>query len=492
MRELASFYIDGEMRPSAGDAWRDMIAPSTGAVFARIAIATAEDVNIAVAAARRAFDDGSWSDLAVERRVEVLLRAADILEGQIDEIAEIQAMEVGTPILAGRIIARQAIDRIRDNCTIALTTPAVEHREGAWDYLLRREPVGVVAAVAPWNGGYYLTCAKSSAALVAGCTVIDKPAVEAPFSAMYFAQALARAGIPKGVFNLIPADREVGEILVSHPCVDMVSFTGSTLAGRKIAATCGSQLKRTVLELGGKSAAIVLEDADLQTLATAVASGTFFQSGQVCVSLTRVLAPRSRYDAVVDALVAEAGRWQVGDPLDPMVMVGPLASERQRDRVEGYIRLGIEEGADLVVGGKRPAHMERGFYCEATVFRDVSNDMRIAREEIFGPVVCVIAYDTEEEAIRIANDSDFGLHGAVFTADEDRALAIAARIRTGTFTINGFTMNMDAPLGGVKASGIGTMNAAEGLNEYRVLKTVNLRPTDKQFNTNLRHHVEVV
>jgi betaine-aldehyde dehydrogenase len=321
--------------------------------------------------------------------------------------------------------------------------------------------------------------------MAAGCTVVDKPAVEAPFSPMYIAEALAEAGLPAGVFNLLPADREVGEALVRHPLVDKISFTGSTAAGRKIAAACGESLKGALLELGGKSAAIFLEDGDLATLATAVASGTFFQSGQVCVALSRVLAPRSRYEEVVDVLVAEAQRWPAGDPLDESCALGPLASKRQRDRVEEYIAIGRAEGARIATGGERPAHTKAGFYVEPTVFRDVDNSMRIAQEEIFGPVVAVIPYDTEDDAIRIANDSEFGLHGAVFTADEPRALAMAARIRTGTFTVNGFTMNFDAPLGGVKCSGIGTMNAAEGFNEYRVLKTINLRPTATNFDTNL-------
>jgi aldehyde dehydrogenase (NAD+) len=493
MREMKSFYIDGEMVPSTGDKTRDMVSPSTGEVFGRIPVATTEDVNRAVTAARRAFDEGPWPTLPVQNRVDVLMRAADILEPQINEIAEAQAYEIGTPLVAGRLIVGEAIRRIRAACRVALAAPQVEHREGgSWTYQLRHEPVGVVVAIAPWNGGFFLTASKSSAALAAGCTVVDKPAVETPFSSMYFAKALAEAGIPKGVFNLIPADREVGEALISHPDVDMVSFTGSTAAGRKIAATCGQQLKKNVLELGGKSAAIVLDDANLSTLATAVASGTFFNSGQVCCALSRVLAPRSRYDEVVKILAEEAVKWPVGDPFNPTVTVGPLASARQRDRVEDYVRIGIEEGAKLVVGGKRPDNAKRGFYVEPTVFRDVDNKMRIAQEEIFGPVVVVIPYDTEKDAIRIANDSEFGLHGAVFTANEERALTVAARIRTGTFTINGFTMNQDAPLGGVKGSGIGTMNELEGLNEYRVYKTVNLRPAEKAFDTNLLRLVDAV
>jgi aldehyde dehydrogenase (NAD+) len=493
MREMSEFYIDGHMTRSTGSKTRDMVSPSTGEVFGRIPVATTEDVNRAVEAARRAFDEGPWPTLPVEQRVAVLLRAAEILEPQINDIAKAQAYEIGTPLVAGRLIAGEAIRRIRAACRVALVAPQVERREGgSWTYLLRHEPVGVVAAIAPWNGGFFLTASKSSAALAAGCTVVDKPAVETPFSAMYFARALADAGIPPGVFNLIPADREVGEALISHPGVDMVSFTGSTAAGRKIAAKCGLQLKKTVLELGGKSAAIVLDDADMPTLATAVASGTFFNSGQVCCALSRVLAPRARYDEVVNVLVEEAANWPVGDPFDENVTVGPLASARQRDRVEDYVRIGIEEGAKLVVGGKRPSNGERGYYLGPTIFRDVDNGMRIAQEEVFGPVVVVIPYDTEEDAIRMANDSEFGLHGAVFTANEERALAVAARIRTGTFTINGFTMNQDAPLGGVKGSGIGTMNEQEGFDEYRVYKTVNLRPAEKPFDTNLRRLVDAV
>jgi aldehyde dehydrogenase (NAD+) len=488
MRELSGFFIDGDIASPSGTETRDMVSPATETVFGRIPVATEADVDQAVRAARRAFDDGRWSGLPTEERVAILDGAADRLELLVDEIAEIQAREVGTPVLPGRLIVQQAIEGIRRAGRVALASPDEEHRDGAWDYVLRHEPVGVVAMIAPWNGAFFLTAVKSATAMAAGCTVVDKPAVEAPFSPMYIAEALRAAGLPAGVFNLLPADREVGEALVRHPLVDKVSFTGSTAAGRKIAATCGEALRGTVLELGGKSAAIVLEDADMGTLATAVASGTFFQSGQVCVALSRVLAPRSRYEEVVDVLVQEAGQWLPGDPLDETCAVGPLASERQRDRVEEYLAIGTAEGAKVAAGGGRPAGFESGYYIEPTVFRDVDNAMRIAQEEIFGPVVAVIPYDTEEEAIQIANDSEYGLHGAVFTADSERALTVAARIRTGTFTVNGFTMNFDAPLGGVKSSGIGTMNAAEGFNEYRVLKTVNLRPTEQQFDTNLIGH----
>lgn len=483
MRELPGFFINGVMAPPAGSGTRDLITPSTGEVFGRVPLATEADIDAAVRAAREAFDDGRWSNLSVQERADILNRAADLIDQRVDEIAAVAPAEIGQGVVTSRIIAEDSAGAIRRAVRIALDASWEEERPGSWDYLLRHEPVGVVGVISPWNGTPWLTACRAANALAAGCTVVDKPAIEAPFSTMIIIECLHEAGVPAGVINCVPGDRDAGAALVAHPGVDKIAFTGSSVAGAQIASICGQQLKAApLLELGGKSAAIVLEDGDLGDLRGAVASGTFWNSGQVCVALSRVLAPRSRYDEVVDALVAEAESWTPGDPFDENVILTPLISEQQREKVERYIEAGVSEGATVAAGGTRPDR--EGYFVQPTVFRDVTPDMRIAREEIFGPVVAVIPYDTEEEALQIANDSEYGLHGAVFTADHDRALDVASKVRTGTFTINGFTMNFDAPLGGVKNSGNGRMGAIEGFDEFRVMKTVNLRPGAAEVNMN--------
>jgi acyl-CoA reductase-like NAD-dependent aldehyde dehydrogenase len=290
-------------------------------------------------------------------------------------------------------------------------------------------------------------------------------------------EAFNAAGLPGGVLNLVTGDRQTGDALVRHSGVDKVSFTGSTAAGRQIGEICGGEFKRVTLELGGKSAAIVLEDADLASALPGIAAGSFFNTGQVCASYSRVLAPRSRYDEVVGAVSAAAQSFVLGDPFEPATTMGPLVAERQRERVESYIAAGKSEGARIVTGGRRPADLSHGWYVEPTVFADADNSMRISREEIFGPVVAVIPYEGESEAIDIANDSPYGLHGAVFTEDDDAALRVAGAIRTGTFSINSFTYNVEAPFGGVKCSGVGRDTGREALESFIELKTVNLTST---------------
>jgi aldehyde dehydrogenase (NAD+) len=311
-------------------------------------------------------------------------------------------------------------------------------------------------------------------ALLAGCSVVAKPAVETPLTGFVLAEAMAEAGLPAGALSVLPADREIGQHLVSHPGIAKVSFIGSTAAGRQIAATCGQQLKQVCLELGGKSAAIVLDDADLSVLIPALIVGSFYNTGQACNALTRLLVPRSRHDEVVDALLTAVKGLAVGDPLDPATQIGPLAMRRQLDRVLGYIELGKSEGATLACGGGRPANLDQGFYVEPTVFTGVRNDMRIAQEEIFGPVLLVIAYDGgDDEAVAIANDSSYGLHGAVFTRDHDRAARVAAAVDSGTCTINGYVTNTAAPYGGVKGSGYGRERGVEGIGEFLEYRTIN-------------------
>lgn len=304
--------------------------------------------------------------------------------------------------------------------------------------------------------------------------MVLKPAPETPLDALVLAQLVEEAGIPAGVFNVVPADREAGEALVRHPGIDKVSFTGSTAAGRKIGAICGEQLKRCTLELGGKSAAVILDDADLATAIPELLSSTMMNNGQACVAQTRILASAKRYDEIVEAITEATRELKVGDPTDMETAVGPLVASRQRDRVEGYLKLGVDEGARITTGGGRPEGFDKGWYVEPTVFADVDNSMRIAQEEIFGPVASIIRYTDEADAIRIANDSDYGLSGTVWTADVDRGLNVARKVRTGTYTVNGFAMEWSAPFGGFKNSGVGRELGPEGLSAYLEAKTINL------------------
>jgi len=341
---------------------------------------------------------------------------------------------------------------------------------------VRREPVGVAGCIIPWNVPLFVLMLKLGPALAAGATVVVKPAPETPLDAIILAEAVEQAGIPPGVVNIVAAGREVGEHLVRHPDVDKIAFTGSTAAGRRIASICGEQLKRVTLELGGKSAAIILDDVDLPGVIAGLLPGALMNNGQACVAQTRILASRSRYREVADALVAAVRAWTVGDPMDPSTLCGPLVAARQRDRVEGYIALGKQEGATLACGGGRPKGLAKGWYVEPTVFVDVDNRMRIAQEEIFGPVLAVIPYDDEADAVRIANESAYGLSGSVWTGDVDRGLGVARRVRTGTYTVNGFAMEFGAPFGGFKCSGVGRELGPEGLEAYLEPKQINLPP----------------
>jgi betaine-aldehyde dehydrogenase len=338
--------------------------------------------------------------------------------------------------------------------------------------LVRREPIGVAAAITAWNTPQFVAISKLAPALAAGCTVVLKAPPEAPLDAYILAEIAEEAGLPAGVLNIVPAGPEASEHLVSHPGVDTVAFTGSTGVGRRIAVACAQLLRPVTLELGGKSAAIVLDDADLNVLAGGLELASFLNNGEACIAQTRILASRSRYDEVVDVVASVAAGLKVGDPSDPTTGIGPMVSERHRERVESYIALGQQEGAKVVTGGGRPAGQDKGWYVEPTVFRGVSNDMRVAREEIFGPVVVVIPYEDEADAIRIANDSDYGLAGSVWTADADRGLDVARQVRTGTYGINGYLMDFVAPFGGYKASGLGREFGPEGLLEYLEHKTI--------------------
>ncbi|MHB8695754.1 MAG: aldehyde dehydrogenase family protein, partial [Solirubrobacteraceae bacterium] len=347
-----------------------------------------------------------------------------------------------------------------------------EERQGIRSSLIvRRQPVGVVGAIVPWNFPLALSFPKLAPALLSGCSVVLKPPEETPLFGWLLAEVFEQAGLPAGVLNIVAADRSVSEELVRHPLVDKISFTGSTRAGRRIAALCGEQIKRCSLELGGKSAAIVLPDADLDAVIPALAPNTMRNNGQTCTNATRVLAPRDRGDEVVEALVETIAGFRVGDPADQDVEVGPLVSGAQRARVEGYIAAGIEDGARVVLGGGRPP-LERGYFVEPTVFAGVDNAMRIAQEEIFGPVVTVIPYDDEDDAVRIANDSRYGLSGSVWGPDAEHAKDLARRIRSGNVAVNQHTLDPAGPFGGFKQSGIGRENGVEGIEPYVELQTI--------------------
>jgi betaine-aldehyde dehydrogenase len=338
-----------------------------------------------------------------------------------------------------------------------------------------REPVGVVAGIIPWNAPIVNALTKVVPSLLTGCPIVLKPAPESPLSAYLMADAAIAVGLPPGVFNLVPGGREIGEYLVGHPGVDRVSFTGSTAAGAKVAALCGQQIKNATLELGGKSAAIVMEDADLDRIMPSLISNSLQNSGQVCVNTTRILVPRSRSAELRDRLVDEISQLKVGDPHDPITTVGPLVAERQRERVEGYIKSGLEQGAKIILGGGRPKDLPTGWYVEPTIFAEVDNSMRIAQEEIFGPVVCLFDYDDVEQAVSIANDTQYGLGGAVYTSDLDRGIEVAAQMKTGSCIINeGPLGGGGGPFGGCKKSGLGRESGREGFESYLELKSVAL------------------
>ncbi len=476
MIERKELFIGGRWEAPVVSAQTDVISPATEEVVATVPATSPADVDRAVAAARTAFDDGAWSALPAEDRAAALDRLAGELEARVAEFSHAITLCMGAPVqLSGPQVFLAAMV-LRSDAALVREFPFTEIRRGALlPASVEHEPVGVVATIPAWNGSLLMNVLKMGPALAAGCTVVAKPAAQAPLDALLLAEAVEAAGFPDGVVSILPGGGDIGAYLVEHPDVDMVSFTGSVATGRQVGESCGRQLKRCTLELGGKSAAIVLDDAHLGTLAAGIAMGSFANSGQMCNGFTRLIVPEARHDDFVDAVVAAVRQLAVGDPFDEATMLGPLGSAAQRDRVESYIRAGLEEGATLAVGGGRPEHLERGYYVEPTVFVNVDNSMRIAREEIFGPVLSVIPYDgSEEVAIRIANDSEMGLHGAVFSADEARAYRIGRRIRTGTFSINGFSVNPGVPFGGYKDSGLGRESGIEGLKSFLEVKTIHL------------------
>ncbi|WP_019926894.1 aldehyde dehydrogenase [Nocardia sp. BMG111209] len=476
-RDSDTVFIGGEWIRARGPQRYEIISASTEEALATAPVAAAEDVDAAVAAARRAFDDpAGWAHWEPERRAAVLDRFATALDERGSEIARLVTSQNGMPITISSV--SEAVfpgTLVRYYAGLLRDTPIETERPSmtGGTTVVRHVPIGVVAAIVPWNFPQTLTFFKLAPALAAGNTIVLKPAPETTLDAYQVADAANAAGIPPGVLNIVTGGPETGAALVEHPGVDKVAFTGSTRAGRIIAETCGRLLRPVTLELGGKSATIVLDDVDLATEVGKMFSCTLVNSGQTCMLGTRVLAPRSRYGEVVDAFAGLVGMLPVGDPFDPGVILGPLVSARQRERVEGYIARGRDE-ARLVAGGGRPAGLDKGWYVAPTVFADVANDAVIAREEIFGPVLAVIPYDDEDDAVRIANDSAYGLGGTVWSADPERARALATRVRTGTVGVNFYNIDHHSPFGGIKDSGIGRELGPEGLASFRHVQSVYL------------------
>ncbi len=449
-------------------------SPATGELVGKVPMAAEADVNAACAAARKAFDEGPWPHMSPQERAAVLAAAVKIMEERADELKFLLAAETGQPLMIVDMMQYgAAMSAFNHYAGAADKFTWRDFRDGVYGQtMVVREPIGVVGAVTAWNVPFFLAANKLGPALLAGCTIVLKPAAETPLSVFAMAEMFAEAGLPEGVLSIVPGGPETGRALTSNPELDKYTFTGSSAVGKEIAKIAAENLKACTLELGGKSAAIILEDADLDsTLPMLVFSG-LMNSGQACVGQTRILAPRSRYDEVVEKLAAAVAAMQVGLPDDPAAMIGPLISEKQRERVEGYIKKGLEEGARIVTGGGRPEGLDSGWFVQPTVFADVDNSMVIAQEEIFGPVLAVIPYDTDDDAIRIANDSVYGLAGSVYTTDNDKAMKIASKIRTGTYAVNMYAFDPGAPFGGYKNSGIGRENGWEGIESYCEQKSI--------------------
>jgi acyl-CoA reductase-like NAD-dependent aldehyde dehydrogenase len=480
--EYADLYIGGEWSKPSSAATVRVVSASTEAYIGSVPDGAEDDIDRAVRAARAAFDDPSgWSRWAPAARAEVMERFASELESRAEETARRVSDQNGMPIVvANQLEAVFPAALLRYYAGLARYLPFEERRPGMLGgaSLVIREPIGVVGAIVPWNVPQAITFLKLAPALAAGCTVVLKPSPETVLDAFLMAEAAMAAGLPAGVLNIVPGGREVGAYLVSHPGIDKVSFTGSTAAGRMIAETCGRLLRPVTLELGGKSAAIVLDDADLISNMESFFGATLLNNGQICWLGTRILAPQSRYSEVVDTITGLASSLKVGEALDPATQIGPMVSERQRDRVESYIAKGAAEGARLTAGGKRPDGLDKGWFLQPTVFADVDNKFTIAQEEIFGPVLSVIPYRDEVEAVAIANDSDYGLGGTVWTADPQRGADFARRVASGTVGVNAYMNDPTVPFGGIKASGMGREMGPEGLAGYQQLKTIYLDARD--------------
>jgi aldehyde dehydrogenase (NAD+) len=469
------FLIGGAWIEPGGRRRFEIVTPSDETVFASVPLGEAEDIDAAVTAAREAFDNGSWPRLSPAERAAFLGRLADAVDAHVDLFARIWTSEVGGLATYAPYMVASATAILRDYARLGTEFAFVERHAptagGAFGLLIH-EPVGVVGAIIPWNAPILMLASKLAPALLAGCTVVVKTSPEAAVEAVLLGEILQTLGLPPGVVNIVMADREESERLVRHPQVDKISFTGSSAVGQHVASICGSRMARATLELGGKSAAVVLDDSPIETVVNAVAPQLSMLSMQFCSALSRVIVPRSRHDALVEGLAEAMKQIKVGDPFDPATQMGPMAMKRQLERVEGYIASGRADGFAVAAGGGRPADLNHGYYLEPTLFANVSNEAKIAREEIFGPVICVIPARDEAEAIRFANDSDFGLNNSVFTADTDRALAVARQLRSGTVGHNAFRSDFGIAFGGFKKSGIGREGGRLGLLPYLEAKTL--------------------
>jgi acyl-CoA reductase-like NAD-dependent aldehyde dehydrogenase len=476
--EHKTLLIGGEWRRAHAKTTIPVFSANTEELIGSVPDPDAVDIDATVSAARAAFKDPSgWSSWEPAARAEAMRRLADAIDRRSAEIARRVGEQNGVPIsILSMSEARGPGLLLRLYADLISGQAAEEERDGFFGgrTLVRRLPVGVVAGIVPWNVPNILAALQYAPALAAGCTVVLKPAPQTPLDAILLAEAVLEAGLPPGVVNIIPGGRDAGAYLVGHSGVDKVSFTGSTVAGRRIGEVCGRLLRPVTLELGGKSAAIVLDDADLDLgrVGGALAAATFGMNGQNCAISARVLAPRSRYDEVVDTFADLARSLTVGHSLDPATQVGPVVSAHQRDRVEGYVAGGVKQGARLVVGGGRPADRPTGWFVEPTVLADVDNSLTIAREEIFGPVVTITPYTDDDEAVRIANDSEYGLAGTVWTTDHERGLGLARRVHSGSFGINHYTFDFNSPTTMHKASGLGVKFGPEALAGYQRFQSI--------------------
>lgn len=470
MRKYDHFYIDGAWQLPSGRERIEVRSAATEEVIGSVPRAVPADVDRAVAAARRAFDQG-WSQTEPARRAEWLRKLAGALDARVPDIAATISQEVGMPITMSTSIQAQL--PVTVTSTFAQLAAELHLDEQIGNSIIVREPFGVAGLITPWNYPLHQIMAKVGPAMAAGCTMVLKPSEVAPLNSYLLADAALDIGLPAGVLNIVHGDGPtVGEAIARHPGIDMVSFTGSIAAGQRVATLAAATIKKVTLELGGKSAFILLEDAPLEKAVPRGVNNAMLNSGQTCSAWTRMIVPRAKVGDVLDIASGALAKLKLGDPLDPEARLGPLISHVQRERVEGYIQKGLQDGARLVAGGGRPAGFPRGHYVQPTIFADVQPRMTIAQEEIFGPVLAVLPYDTEDEAIAIANDTIYGLAGGVWGGDTDRALRVARRLRTGQVDVNGGRFNPLAPFGGYKRSGIGREFGKYGLEEYLQIKAI--------------------